>query len=348
MLSEQLHGLERPLLSLPIYGDQQRFGCTDQTFVLLPSTFHSVVTSERKRKILVQSYDDDHRSRKTTIDPILNCVSMHSTMAHSTRSTCSLSIIHENDASPVNWFFGGRSRFLPSNPPDSVSCRPPRYRRLAMDDAPFVCRRAALTRVYRHTTGAQPIEPEHMQVDSDDEIYPEWTQQLSRRMMEDFQDVNEGEKEMMIMWNHHVMKHKCGSERWTMSDDRRSPSLCFSFSFIADSQMPLACELFVERHAKDLREKKLVKNFYLHLATLQLYNLIKKTDLAKCIIRLKTLLASSPAISTATWSDFRYLDINIYKYVSIDLVFDIPQCTCFCFVKKRFEKYWHSGTHLRR
>ena len=86
--------------------------------------------------------------------------------------------------------------------------RPPRYRRLAMDDAPFVCRRAALTRVYRHTTGAQPIAPEHMQIDSDDEIYPEWTQQLSRRMMEDFQDVNEGEKEMMIMWNHHVMKHK--------------------------------------------------------------------------------------------------------------------------------------------
>ncbi len=89
-----------------------------------------------------------------------------------------------------------------------VFFRPPRYRRLAMDDAPFVCRRAALTRVYRHTTGAQPIEPEHLQIDSDDEIYPEWTQQLSRRMMEDFQDVNEGEKEMMIMWNHHVMKHK--------------------------------------------------------------------------------------------------------------------------------------------
>ncbi|CAF3325994.1 unnamed protein product [Rotaria socialis] len=156
--------------------------------------------------------------------------------------------------------------------------RPPRYRRLAMDDAPFVCRRAALTRVYRHTTGAQPIEPEHMQNDSDDEIYPEWTQQLSRRMMEDFQDVNEGEKEMMIMWNHHVMKH----------------------NFIADSQMPFACELFVERYAKDLREKSLIKNFYLHLATLQLYNLIKKTDLAKCIIRLKTILASSPSVSTST------------------------------------------------
>jgi len=155
--------------------------------------------------------------------------------------------------------------------------RPPRYRRLAMDDAPFVCRRAALTRVYRHTTGAQPIEPEHIQIDSDDEIYPEWTQQLSRRMMEDFQDVNEGEKEMMIMWNHHVMKH----------------------NFIADSQMPFACELFVERHAKDLREKNLIKNFYLHLATLQLYNLIKKTDLAKSIIRLKTILASSSSVSTS-------------------------------------------------
>ena len=62
--------------------------------------------------------------------------------------------------------------------------------------------------------------------------------------------------------------------------------------------MPLACELFVERHAKDLRDKKLVKNFYLHLATLQLYSLIKKTDLAKCIIRLKTMLASLPCVSS--------------------------------------------------
>lgn len=64
--------------------------------------------------------------------------------------------------------------------------------------------------------------------------------------------------------------------------------------------MPFACELFVERHAKDLREKNLIKNFYLHLATLQLYNLIKKTDLAKCIIRLKTILASISTIPTST------------------------------------------------
>ena len=178
-----------------------------------------------------------------------------------------------------------------------------------MDDAPFVCRRAALTRVYRHTTGAQPIEPEHIQIDSDDEIYPEWTQQLSRRMMEDFQDVNEGEKEMMIMWNHHVMKHKSvvsgAFQRWEVT------SMTVSFSFIADSQMPFACELFVERHAKDLREKKLIKNFYLHLATLQLYNLIKKTDLAKCIIRLRSLLALPSAMSTTTWSHSRCIDTYI-------------------------------------
>jgi hypothetical protein len=64
--------------------------------------------------------------------------------------------------------------------------------------------------------------------------------------------------------------------------------------------MSYACELFVERHAKDLQDKKLIKNFYLHLATLQLYNLIKKADLAKCIIRLKTILASSPSVSTST------------------------------------------------
>ena len=64
--------------------------------------------------------------------------------------------------------------------------------------------------------------------------------------------------------------------------------------------MPFACEIFVEQHANDLHDKKLIKNFYLHLATLQLYNLIKKTDLAKCIIRLKSILTSSSSMAMTT------------------------------------------------
>ena len=58
---------------------------------------------------------------------------------------------------------------------------------------------------------------------------------------------------------------------------------------------------FLLKDMQKIYEKKnIIKNFYLHLATLQLYNLIKKTDLAKCIIRLKAILSTSPSVSTST------------------------------------------------
>ncbi|CAF0999739.1 unnamed protein product [Didymodactylos carnosus] len=147
--------------------------------------------------------------------------------------------------------------------------RPACNRRSQFADINYICRRPNLARCYRHTTGALKVEPEHIEDDSDDDLYPEWTKQLTRRLMEDFQDVNDGEKEMMIIWNNHVMK----------------------YNFIADSQMALACELFVENHGNELIEKNLIKNFYLHLITLQLYNLLRKSDVAKCVVRLKTFLS---------------------------------------------------------
>ncbi|CAF0937548.1 unnamed protein product [Didymodactylos carnosus] len=149
--------------------------------------------------------------------------------------------------------------------------RPACNRRSLFADTNYIFRRPNLTRCYRHTTGALKVEPEHIENDSDDDLYPEWTKQLTRRLIEDFQDVNDGEKEMMIIWNNHIMK----------------------YNFIADSQMTLACELFVRNHGNEIIEKNLIKNFYLHLITLQLYNLLRKSDVAKCIVRMKTFLSCS-------------------------------------------------------
>lgn len=46
-----------------------------------------------------------------------------------------------------------------------------------------------------------------MEVDSEDENDPKWLQKKTTMMIDDFTDVNDGEKELMKMWNLHVMKH---------------------------------------------------------------------------------------------------------------------------------------------
>jgi polycomb protein SUZ12 len=46
-----------------------------------------------------------------------------------------------------------------------------------------------------------------MDVDSEGEHDPKWLQTKTMMMIDDFTDVNEGEKELMKMWNLHVMKH---------------------------------------------------------------------------------------------------------------------------------------------
>ena len=46
-----------------------------------------------------------------------------------------------------------------------------------------------------------------MEVDSEDETDPRWLQKKTTMMIDEFTDVNEGEKELMKMWNLHVMRH---------------------------------------------------------------------------------------------------------------------------------------------
>lgn len=64
-----------------------------------------------------------------------------------------------------------------------------------------------LSRLYHHTTTCLPIYPKEMEVDSEDENDPKWLQKKTTMMIDDFTDVNDGEKELMKMWNLHVMKH---------------------------------------------------------------------------------------------------------------------------------------------
>ncbi|XP_012268132.1 polycomb protein suz12-B isoform X2 [Athalia rosae] len=111
-------------------------------------------------------------------------------------------------------------------------CRPKRTKPslsefLELDENDFESQRPYITghnRLYHHTVTCLPIYPKEMDVDSEGENDPRWLQTKTMMMIDDFTDVNEGEKELMKMWNLHVMKH----------------------GYVGDCQIPLACQMFLE------------------------------------------------------------------------------------------------------
>eukprot|EP00057_Strongylocentrotus_purpuratus_P032568 XP_788076.2 PREDICTED: polycomb protein suz12-A [Strongylocentrotus purpuratus] len=107
-------------------------------------------------------------------------------------------------------------------------------------------------RTYFRTHSLQPIRPQEMDEDSEDEIDPDWIKERTRMMIDEFTDVNEGEKELMKLWNNHCMKH----------------------NFIADSQIPWACSMFLEVHGEDILRENLTSNFLLHLINLYDFSLL--------------------------------------------------------------------------
>uniref|UniRef100_A0A8C1P4Q5 SUZ12 polycomb repressive complex 2 subunit b n=1 Tax=Cyprinus carpio TaxID=7962 RepID=A0A8C1P4Q5_CYPCA len=62
-------------------------------------------------------------------------------------------------------------------------------------------------RLYFHSDSCMPLRPQEMEVDSEDERDPEWLREKTTTQIEEFTDVNEGEKEVMKLWNLHVMKN---------------------------------------------------------------------------------------------------------------------------------------------
>uniref|UniRef100_A0A8C9VKH8 SUZ12 polycomb repressive complex 2 subunit b n=1 Tax=Scleropages formosus TaxID=113540 RepID=A0A8C9VKH8_SCLFO len=122
-------------------------------------------------------------------------------------------------------------------------------------------------RLYFHSDSCLPLRPQEMEVDSEDERDPEWLQEKTVTQIEEFTDVNEGEKEVMKLWNLHVMKH----------------------GFIADNQMNQACMLFVEKCGLYIIERNLCRNFLLHLISMHDFNLVSIATIDKAMARLREI-----------------------------------------------------------
>ncbi|XP_057673158.1 polycomb protein suz12-B-like [Corythoichthys intestinalis] len=120
-------------------------------------------------------------------------------------------------------------------------------------------------RLYFRSDSCVPRPPQEMDVDSEDERDPDWLKEKTVKQIEDFTDVNEGEKEIMKLWNLHVMKH----------------------GFIADHQMNEACLLFTELHCDHLVRKNLRRNFLLHLVSMHDFNLVTTRTIDLAMARLQ-------------------------------------------------------------
>uniref|UniRef100_A0A673J684 Polycomb protein suz12-A-like n=1 Tax=Sinocyclocheilus rhinocerous TaxID=307959 RepID=A0A673J684_9TELE len=120
-------------------------------------------------------------------------------------------------------------------------------------------------RLYFHSDSCTPLRPQEMDVDSEDETDPAWLREKTVMQIDEFTDVNEGEKEVMKLWNLHVMKH----------------------GFIADNQMNQACLLFVEQHSTTIIEKNLCRNILLHLVSMHDFGLVNTGTIDKAMAHLK-------------------------------------------------------------
>ncbi|KAG8314562.1 Polycomb protein suz12 [Homalodisca vitripennis] len=142
---------------------------------------------------------------------------------------------------------------------------------LELDENEFDGQRPYITghnRLYHHTTTCLPIYPKEMDVDSEDENDPKWLQAKTMMMIDDFTDVNEGEKELMKMWNLHVMRH----------------------GYVGDCQIPLACSMFLQAKGQELLKKNLYRNYVLHLCNLFDFGLVGSAIVYTTIKRLQDLV----------------------------------------------------------
>lgn len=148
---------------------------------------------------------------------------------------------------------------------------------LELDDCEYDGQRPFITghnRLYHHTTTCLPIYPKEMDVDSEGENDPEWLRNKTMMMIDEFTDVNEGEKELMKMWNLHVMK----------------------YNFVGNCQLSLACQMFIQEKGEELLMKNLYRNFICHMSNLFDFGLVSPVCLYTTIQKLQNMVAETGAI----------------------------------------------------
>lgn len=128
-------------------------------------------------------------------------------------------------------------------------------------------------RLYYHTITCLPIKSQEMDLDSEADTDPAWLRQRTQLMIDEFTDVNEGEKEIFKMWNLHLMAN---------------------YQHTADHMMKKICVEFIEKDGIQIITRNLSKNFVLHLVNLFNFGLLGNTDVLDLSRRLRKIKPPQP------------------------------------------------------
>lgn len=99
----------------------------------------------------------------------------------------------------------------------------------------------------------------------------DWLKDLSLRQIDDFVDLNEGEKSLMKLWNTHLHLNPCYGDRMLIQ----------------------ILEEFIEQYGLKIYRQHLQKNFMLHLSNLHDFQAISSSTMMNMIIKYQTLVKES-------------------------------------------------------
>jgi len=139
---------------------------------------------------------------------------------------------------------------------------------------PFV---SGHNRLYHYSNTNLPQPPFAInQPAAEDMVDQPWLITRICRMIDEFSDVNEGEKEFIKMWNIHVQH----------------------FTFVGDCQMNLALKMFIDEKGKELLEKNLYRNFVLHVCNLFEFGVLGPGHVFTAITRMQKFLSERNHVFT--------------------------------------------------
>ncbi|KAH9389895.1 Polycomb protein suz12 [Tyrophagus putrescentiae] len=129
-------------------------------------------------------------------------------------------------------------------------------------------------RQYYHSQTCIPVLAHEIDIDSEDDSnadYTDWNIHRNIAQIDEFTDVNPGEKEIAKMWNLHLMRN--------------------SKMAIGECHIAKVVDLFIKLHEKAIAEKGLINNLVLHLCNLHSFGLVKARDVEKWIVQVRRIAA---------------------------------------------------------
>lgn len=129
----------------------------------------------------------------------------------------------------------------------------------------------ARKKIFYHSQTCVPVLAAELDQDSENEDYPPWLKERKESLIDEFIDVNAGEKCLIKMWNNHI-----NTSRKTV---------------IGDRHIPEACMTFVEKYGGQLVKLRLKNNFLFHLINLHHFTLLPGEMIVTLMDRLKQIEA---------------------------------------------------------